>query len=341
MSTPSTRPRPYELNHRIKSAAPGSTVQVPAGQYGDLKVHDENPASTIVVQAMGKVILTKLDISDCSNLTFQGPFEVAAPPESNEAVGVRDSTNITLDGMLVHGDFSCCKGIVGRRATNLLVRNCELYSVMCAVSVNESSNYKADNNHIHDIRRDAFMSVGLRGATFTNNLVHDMFPVGTAGTGGDHADSFQLYTDDEQGGACWDVVISNNVVFPGQGTGCQGPFINGSGHKNFTITNNWVLSGDAFANAISITGCDGVTIQNNWVLGHDDVGANIRVHDGDGPCSNVVQSPNVAIDQHSNQSAGDPLVPAISESLFDVLRKLTEGRAYAHTAAPPEAPPAR
>jgi hypothetical protein len=333
MTVASTRPRPFDLAHRIKSAEPGETIYVTAGEYPPLKLHKENPAETVVIQAQEGVILPNIDVSNCSNLTFQGPFEVAGVAGENEVVGIRQSTNITLDGLRIHGDFNTSKGVKFGKSTNVVVRNCEFYSLLCAVSVASATGYVADNNHVHDIRRDAFMGVGVRNGTLTNNIVHDMYPVGTAGTGGDHADSFQFWSDDANGGPCSDIVIANNVVFPGQGTGCQGPFINGSGHRNFTITDNWVLSGDAFANAISITGCDGVTIQNNWVLGHDSMHASIRVHDADGPCSNVVQTPNVAVDHYSNETSGDPLVPPIAATLFATFRRLTQGRTNAHSPA--------
>ena len=269
-----------QLQTAFASAIGGDTVVLAAGNYGNVSIHNRNYASNVTVQTgnwTNRAHLDGLFVSNSKNITFKGldlgrALKVGETPEQTQLNWVRDSSNIRLSSVQIHGSRDDDPtndgiGMVVTRVTGFRADYSSFSELFRGIYVQQSSNSTILSNKFETIRSDGLVAAANNGMLIDANSMTDFRPVL-----GDHADGIQFWNTSQTVGSS-NVTIRNNVIAPGrfggaEGEGVQGIFVwdpGTLGYKNFVIQNNLIYSHGAW-NGIAVNGVAGAQITGNTLL---------------------------------------------------------------------------
>ncbi len=268
-----------QLQSALSQAAGGDKIMLAAGNYGSVTISNKNYASQVTIAAApgaGQVHLDGLFVSSSKNLSFAG-LDLGRPltigqAEWQQLNWVRNSTNIKMDDMTVHGSIDGDPtndgvGISVSDTAGFSITNSSFEELFRGVALQRSSNVTVRGNNIENMRSDGIVVAAVDGLVVDNNRFADFRPILP-----DHADFIQFWNTGMTKGSS-NITIKNNVMmqefFSGVSqTGVQGIFMGDPlayGYKNVLIQNNVLWSSDAY-HGIAVNGGEGVQIVNNTVV---------------------------------------------------------------------------
>ncbi|QHL89682.1 hypothetical protein GVO57_01140 [Sphingomonas changnyeongensis] len=264
-----------QLDAALARASGGETILLAPGSYGTLALNSRSFAADVTIASADAGNPARLDgvhVNGSRNILFRGLDigRALAPgePEWTQLATVTNAENIRFDSVSLHGSLDGNAGndgwglyVTGTRGFALTGSNVQ--ELMRAFVIEQSSDIRIADNLIHRIRSDGGDFAAVDGVVIENNLYRDFQP-----SAGDHADAIQFWTAGQTRGSS-NVLIRNNVVLQGNGTGTQGIFIRDEQgrlpHSNVRIENNLIYSSDQFE-GISVEGAIGVAIIGNTVV---------------------------------------------------------------------------
>lgn len=292
------------LEAALKTAQPGDTIQLAAGNYGDATIRGVTFASDVTLTSAAgasPAVFHSLKIASSSHLNLVGidveMTPTAATHDNTAAVSVQNSSDITFSGGRVTGGaavngvamdalkLDATGNVLGlptgvgfdiSGSTGVSIENLDISHFDRGMKLNASDHVLISQNDIHDLRRTAIVGGSLSQLTIDGNHIHDETPWRWGQTPvGDHADFLALWTNPKtQSGPSADITVSNNLMEQGQGTAVLGMWLQGQpgqpgqpgqlGFTNVTIENNTFLNGNF--QGITLTGVDGAKVDGNTLL---------------------------------------------------------------------------
>jgi hypothetical protein len=280
-----------QLQTALGTAIGGDTIVLASGNYGNVSIYNRNYASTVTIQTgnwTNRAHLDGLFVSNSKNITFKGldlgrTLNAGETPEQTQLNWVRDSSNIRLNAVQIHGSrdddpTNDGVGMVVTRVSGFRVDYSNFSELFRGIYVQQSSNSTILSNAFETIRSDGVVAAANNGMLIDGNSMTDFRPVL-----GDHADGIQFWNTSQTVGSS-NVTIRNNVIAPGQFSGVEGEGVQGIfvwdpgtlGYKNFVIQNNLVYSHGAW-NGISVNGVAGAQIVGNTLLSQSGDNKNLWV----------------------------------------------------------------
>lgn len=280
-----------QLQTALGKAVGGDTIVLAAGDYGNVSIYNRNYASTVTIQTgnwTNRAHLDGLFVSKSSNITFKGldlgrELVAGEAPEATQLNWIRDSSNIRLNAVSIHGSLDDDPtndgvGMVVTRVTGFRVDYSNFSELFRGIYVQQSSNSTVLSNSFDVIRSDGIVAAANNGMLIDGNSFTDFRPVL-----GDHADGIQFWNTSQTVGSS-NVTIRNNVIAPGQFSGVEGEGVQGIfvwdpgslGYKNFVIQNNLIYTHGAW-NGIAATGVTGLQITGNTLLSQSDDNKNVWI----------------------------------------------------------------
>ena len=274
----------------LKAAKAGDVVQLAGGDYSAVTLSGLkfNGTVTVTSQDPGNIaVLNGMTVKNCEGLTFQGLDFQVDPAGKDYPYKITSSSNITLDGVRVHGSLNDDvhddqSGLQIRNSQDITIVNSEFEQLQNGISQLDNDGLTISNNYFHHIRTDGIRGGGSDHLVFSNNYFTDFHPVE-----GDHPDAIQLWTSNTTESAT-DITITGNVVVRGEGGAIQGIFlrdqVGGLPYTNVTITGNLVVGG--LTQGIGVNGARNALIDNNVVVGLPDQRSSIMMTNVEGVVSN-------------------------------------------------------
>jgi Ca2+-binding RTX toxin-like protein len=284
------------LMSALSHAHAGDTIQLKAGEYDGLAMKNLTFSSDVTITSadpLHQAVLTNFNMTNVTGVTFRNVDLFANGPTGYYDFNVRSSTDVHFDHVTVHGsldnnssDDAC--GILFYGSNDVSITNSTFQQLGKAAQVAVGSKVVLTGNTVHDIGSDGFDFSQVDHVTVSGNNFTSFHP-----TAGDHADAIQFWTTGTTAPS-HDIVVSNNVVTQGNGTGSQGIFIGDSNgaltFQNVTVSGNLIEGG--LYNGIRLNYAQGVNISNNTLISQVN-GLQIRLEIDNS--TNVVSTGNQAI----------------------------------------------
>lgn len=311
-----------QLDSALTQLKGGDTLQLGAGAYSFVlssKAFTSNVTITSLDPA-NPARLSWLKVTDTSNITFK-TLEVGRSLGSAETIDsslskVNGGTNITFDTVHFHGSLdgdptNDGTGITFGGVNGIKLINSEFEQLGRGAVFGSSTNITVANNRFHDIRSD-----GMDFAAVTNVLIDGNSFTNFNRVSADHPDAIQFWTTGTSR-ASTDIVIRNNVVLEGSGSGMQGIFMRDElgtlPYERVTIENNLIYETN-MSNGITVMGGKDITIRGNTVLSpsEDTVPVWIRVESVTGGTVTRNLTDKFYTGSNSNVSITDNMLTASS-----------------------------
>ena len=269
-----------QLQTALSAAVGGDTIMLAAGNYGNVSIYNRNYATNVTLQASSwsnRAHMDGLFVSKSSNLTFKGldlgrALNAGESKEFTQLNWIRDSSNIRLNGVQIHGSrdndpTNDGVGLVVSAVTGFRADYSNFSELFRGIFVQASTNTNLISNSFKTIRSDGILAAGDNGMMIDGNSMTDFRPIA-----GDHADGIQFWNTGQTIGSS-NVTIRNNVIAPGATSGegvggVQGIFVwdpGTLGYKNFNIQNNLIYSHSAW-NGLTVNGLHGGQITGNTLI---------------------------------------------------------------------------
>lgn len=262
-----------ELDAAVKAAKGGDTVVLAAGTYKQLWVDNKVSTSPITFKSestTNPAVISYLRAINSDGVAFEGlkvgrQVVTGVDLDSTNMSLVQGSKNVSFSGMKFFttgaDDRYLARGIMFRDSSNISVTNSDFSHMATGILTMTSTDISITNNKFHDLRVDGLEFTAVKKVLIDNNDFRDFRSAYDA-----HADAIQFWTNGTKQ-ASTDVVISNNVVLPGDGKGSQGIFIQdevgGIPYERFTIKNNLLLDKGEYWNGITVRGGKDIVIEGN------------------------------------------------------------------------------
>jgi parallel beta-helix repeat protein len=355
-----------ELLDAIDRADGGDTIVLENGHYGAVKITADF-ASNVTIQAdnRGGATISGLQLSDASNLTFDG-IDFYSGTNGAHGRGIVSieygSQNISIVNSELHGKdddvYYGHYGVYIRGSSNITVKNNSIHDVDCGIVAFGSSGSDLVGNRIDYFGRDAMKFTQFNNSTIQDNVSNGhVFPIGSV-----HTDFIQF-----QGNSSG-TRIEGNVFLPATRAAVQGVFMGDGTYHDMVVENNLIYTG--MLRGISISAGSGNVVTDNTLLNIPDAlhpGTLILVPGGTTVTNNIVTAgsggtfgSNIRLqntkpgaefyvdDHFKNGSAGlgvtlkdlTPIAGSLAESkgADALLKALIGGAAPAPSAPGPSAP---
>jgi Ca2+-binding RTX toxin-like protein len=314
------------LQSALSSAHAGDTIRLQAGQYDGLAIKNLSFSQDVTITSadpLHQAVLTNFGINHVTGLTISNVQMFANNPLGAYGFSVLNSDNIHFDHVGLHGSLdgnaaNDQNGLLFQNSSNVSLTNSELQQLAHGVMVSTSSNVQLTGNAVHDMRVDGFDFAQVDHVTVTRNSFTSFHSVA-----GDHADAIQFWTTNTTAPS-HDIMISDNVVTMGSGTGSQGIFLrdtNGSlAFQNVTISGN-LIDGGNDPNGIRVIYANGLTVSGNTLVTQiNQPQISLEVDNSDNVTSSNNQAVSIRLvnDTHVTQS-GDALNNVMSDNGNTVL----------------------
>lgn len=264
-----------QLTAALSQATGGETFLLAAGSYS-VNLSGKTFTSPVTVTSADSSRPARIgftSLTDVSNMTFKS-IDLGRSLSSSESVNaavmvrVQGGSNITYENVHVHGSMdgnarNDGSGFLVNKVNGFKLINSELEQLGRGGNFNGSQNVTIAGNNVHDIRSDGFDFAQVKNVLVDNNRFTNFQPIST-----DHPDAIQFWTANTTSPST-DIVIRNNVVLQGHGSGVQGIFLRddkgGLPYDRVTIQNNFI-SGSNMANGIAVLGGKSVNVTSNTVI---------------------------------------------------------------------------
>jgi Ca2+-binding RTX toxin-like protein len=335
-----------ELATALKSVVAGQTILLASGNYDALVLSNFNKAEQVTIRSSNEkapAVFSELKITNSSNIAFQNIELDASRAKADNPVQILNSKNVSISDSDFHGSLD---GVVGndvaamliRSSENVTIKSSEFQQFKFGIGHLDSNGLTLSGNSFHDIQSDGIRGGGSSNVTISNNRFSDFFPVD-----GDHPDAIQFWTAGTRLAAT-NIVVTNNVVERGAGSGVQGIFLRDEigtmPFSNVTITNNQIIGGGF--NGISVGNVKKLVIAENTVAAIDDQRSWIRVE----KATEAVLTHNRAtefvtddsvITRHANVLINSLTTRVMATNIFDAEKSsifgLIQNRAFIDAAA--------
>lgn len=262
-----------QLDAAVKAAKGGDTVVLAAGTYKQLWVDNKVSATAITFKSestTNPAVISYLRALSSDGVVFQnlkvGREVVTGVDQDYTNMSlVQGSKNVSLEGMKFFttgaNDRYLARGIFFRDSENVSVKNSDFSHMATGVLTSTTKGVTIVNSKFHDLRVDGLEFSAVKNVLIDGNEFRDFRSALDA-----HADAIQFWTNGTKQ-ASTDVMISNNVILPGDGKGSQGIFIQdeigGIPYERITIKNNLLLDKGEYWNGITVRGGKDITIEGN------------------------------------------------------------------------------
>lgn len=298
----------------LKSAAAGDTIQLAAGNYGEISLNG--------FKFSGEVTITSADPANAANVTYIGLSNVQNLTFKDIDVSVRPGvcgiyvsgcTNVKFDEMDLHGNLNDTpwddgSGIALRNSANVSITNSEFHDLAGGISHRNIQGLTISKNDFHDIRVDGVTGSASNDVLITKNVFQDFFPKPS-----DHRDAIQFYTTNTTESQK-NITITDNVFIRGDGQVAQGIFLGnelGIAYQNVTITGNAIMG--AAYNGIYVSMANGATVSNNLVVGYKDMTSWIEIKNSTSSVmTNNTASAYINLNNTGLVSSGNVTVPTVN-----------------------------
>ncbi len=269
------------LDNALVRAQGGEVIGLAPGNYSiDLKNRVfVKPVTITSADPKTPARINWLKLTDVSNMTFTRLklAREAKPDEKLEGTFVAKiggGGNITFDNVLVHGSLdndatNDINGLSFGSVTQVRVINSEFTQLGRGAVFGRVSDVMVANNKIHAIRSDGFDFSQCQRVLVDGNHFSDSQRIKS-----DHPDAIQFWTA-RTNAPSTDIVIRNNQIIQGKGSGTQGIFMRDEGlalpFERVQIENNLIVASN-MANGIYLDNGVNVSVLNNTVLSRLDDG---------------------------------------------------------------------
>jgi hypothetical protein len=153
------------------------------------------------------------------------------------------------------------RGLFVRGGADVTVKNSDFSHLAVGMTAMSMSGLNILSNSIHDVRIDGVELTAIAGGKIDANNFRDFRSSPTA-----HPDAIQVWTSGTNTPTT-DLVVSNNIILPGTGSGGQGIFIQDevgtAPHQRITIRNNLLLDAGNYYNGITVRGGKDIVVDGN------------------------------------------------------------------------------
>lgn len=268
-----------ELTAALSAAAAGDTVRLAGGSYGTYQIRDRAYSGVVRIESADTNNPARFDgltVRNVTNVTLAG-LDLGRPLNTGEADTVtfntiRDSNNIVLEGVTIHGSRdgnpqNDGRGLVVTNTRGLLIEDSLFTDLNRGLVIEKGFNVVLRDTEWRTIRSDGVVIAAVDGVVIDGNKFSDFRPVVP-----DHSDVIQFFNTNQTVGSK-NITIQNNEIlitnYNGtEPTGTQGIFISDPlafGYENVLIRNNVLFSNGAF-HGINIDGGKRVQVTDNTVL---------------------------------------------------------------------------
>jgi len=266
-----------ELKTALAGAKGGETFILAPGDYGEISINNKAFAEPITIRSQNLSNMAHLDnlyITNGKNIVVSDIDVGGAlrPGESSNAwysaIRVTGSDSVTFQGLNVHGQDDGVPtndrmGMYVLNSNSVKILNSEFSNLQNGIHFNVSTNIVVSGNDVHDIRNDGFEFSQVQRVLIDGNKFHDWWR-----QAGDHCDAIQFWTTNTTAPST-DIMIRNNQIYQGEGTGMQGILI-GDERKDMpyarvTIENNLIYQSGEY-NGLHFNHGTDINIIGNSVL---------------------------------------------------------------------------
>src|SRR6185369_2824277 len=240
-----------QLDAALSTATGGETLVLAKGNYS-LALSSKTfttPVTITSADPSNPAHFSCIKLTSVTGMTFKS-LDIGrglTSSESTEAAAMAKVTgggNITFDSNHIHGSLDGNAlndgiGLMIKSVNGVTVSNNEFEQLGRGAQLFGLTNLNVINNNLHDIRSDGLDLSAVKGVLLDGNLFANFQPNST-----DHPDAIQFQTINTTSPSS-NIVIRNNVVQTGSGTGMQGIFMTDQmgtlPYQNVTINNNMVI----------------------------------------------------------------------------------------------------
>ena len=268
-----------QLDAALSTASGGETLVLAKGNYNlTLSSKTFNTPVTITsADPSNPAHFSCIKLTSVTGMTFKSldigrGLTSSESPEASAMAKVTGGGNITFDSNHIHGSMDGNAlndgiGLMIKSVNGVTVSNNEFEQLGRGAQLFGLTNLNVTNNNLHDIRSDGLDLSAVKGVLIDGNLFANFQRSST-----DHPDAIQFQTINTTSPSS-NIVIRNNVVQTGSGTGMQGIFMTDQmgtlPYQNVTINNNMVI-GANMPNGIMVSSANNLAVTNNTVVSPTD-----------------------------------------------------------------------
>ncbi len=300
-----------ELEAALSGAQPGNTIELAAGNYGDVSLDGyvySDFVTLISADPAQPAIFETLHIKNSSHLRVDNIKieHILDPSEPDWVSAMRIDKSHYIE--VLNSEFSGSsdgnyandgQGLLALDSTNITIAGNEFHDLKTGAGFGRSENIELRDNSFHDIRSDG-VNIGTSShVVVEDNTFRDFYP-----EPGDHPDMIQVFNNGATQDTT-DIVIRNNTLSQGQGAAVQGIFIEGVpkgevGISPFSMS-DVVIEG----NSISLDSAQGIWVAD--VSGLDIIGNHVAEANGTGltPIIRTIRTEDATVANNTAPSFDD------------------------------------
>lgn len=265
------------LTAALERARGGETLRLAAGRFGNIRVQNRTFSQPVIVASdnpAAPATIDRLVLNGVNGMTFRD-LEIGSPlasgePEYVKMAEVRQSADIRFERVFFHGslDDNAANdgwGIYFGDCNRVGIADSRFEELMRGAVFERCRDVRLTGSRFHKMRSDGANFASVQQVAIDRNRFSSFHPVGS-----DHGDAIQFWT--LMGPPSTDIVISNNVLLEGEGTGPQGILMNGARtgpYQRVKILNNLLYSSGAW-HGILVDNAEDVEIRGNSTLSRQD-----------------------------------------------------------------------
>jgi Ca2+-binding RTX toxin-like protein len=257
-----------ELLDALANAAPGTTIELASGNYGDVVLDGVRFTEAVTLRSQdpnAPATFENLLVKNSSFLTFDqiAVHHVLAEgePDWSGAFRISTSDHITVRNSEIFGTVdgnhtNDGQGLLILDSRHLTLEGNAFHDLKTGLTVGRSESVAIQNSRFHDIRSDGVQIASVREVTVEGNSFTNFRPAYHLG---DHPDMIQVWNDGSFG-AMSGITIRDNTLTRGEGGDVQAILVQGANRQaNGSLpapASNVVIEGNVI---------DGGTSQGIWV----------------------------------------------------------------------------
>ncbi|MCI5047350.1 MAG: right-handed parallel beta-helix repeat-containing protein [Aquisalinus sp.] len=259
-----------DLAEMIRVAKAGDTIELPAREFGYLKLTGIHFAEPVMIKGVEGASFSKITLRDVRNLHLQN-ITVRAGTTSDHlsdfAVTIMRSHGIKISDSNISwsddGDWgNDGTGMTARLSTYVVIEGTVFHNSFTGLVIRDAGNVSVRKNIFRDLRRDGINVSGTVGIDIDQNVCTDFHPERPR----DHPDCIQFWNDTANQ-SNENVRITANKIIRGEGGVSQGIFLAGQKpglpHRNVLIEDNLIQQG--MGQGIFLRKVENAVVRNNIV----------------------------------------------------------------------------